>query len=83
MQAITTKFLGPTNASGARIKAKCQARAMVVSWDHALDVEANHAAAARALIARLGWDADCYGKWHGGALPDDTGYAFVCVRRAE
>ncbi len=77
MQAIVTKWLGPTNTKGSRIKVKCQAGTMIVPWDSGLGVEENHKAAAAILIAKLGWDQDCYGKWHAGALPDDTGYAIV------
>jgi hypothetical protein len=78
LQAITTKYLGATNYRGSRIKAKCQATTLTVSWDDALDVEANHEKAAQALVAKMSWEN--HGKWHGGALPDDTGYAFVCVK---
>ena len=35
-QAIETKFFGPTNHRGARVRVRCQARTMFVSWDHAL-----------------------------------------------
>jgi len=76
MQAITTKFLGPTNFRGSRIKARCEAGTLLVSWNHALDSEANHKGAALALVKKLGWK----GRWVGGGLPDTTGYAFVCVR---
>lgn len=77
MQAIITKWLGPTDTRGSRIKVKCQAGSIVVSWDDGLGVEENHKAAAAVLIKKLGWDADCYGKWSAGALPDGTGYAIV------
>jgi hypothetical protein len=77
MQAIVTKALHPTDTKGARIKVKCQAKTMIVSWDHSLNVEENHKAAARILIEKLGWDKDCYSKWYAGALPDGTGYAIV------
>ena len=49
MQAIETKFVGPTNHRSARIRVRCQARTMFVSWDHALGVEGNHDAAAMML----------------------------------
>jgi hypothetical protein len=75
MQAIATKWLGPTDTQGSRVVARCQAKRIVVGWDHALDVGPNHAAAAQALFARLGWR----GVLHGGALPDGTGYCFVIV----
>lgn len=72
-QAIATKYLGPTNHRGARVKATCDAGSVVVAWDHALSVPANHEAAARALARRLDWT----GTWVGGALPDGRGYAFT------
>jgi hypothetical protein len=78
MQAITTKFHGPTDSRGSRVTARCQARRMTVGWDHALDSEANHARAAEQLARKLGWS----GRWIGGALPDGTGNVFVCVERA-
>lgn len=78
MQAITTKYHGPSDSRGSRITARCQARRMTVAWDHSLDLEANHAAAAERLARIMGWA----GQWVGGALPDGTGNAFVCVERA-
>jgi hypothetical protein len=78
MQAIITKFLGPTDSRGSRVKAKCQAGSLTMSWDHALDVNENHRAAAIALIRKLGWNQDCYSTWHEGALPDNTGNVYVC-----
>lgn len=72
-QAITTKYLGPTNHRGARIKASAQAGSVTVSWDHSMSPQQNHVEAARALALVYGWD----GVWIGGALPHGTGYAFV------
>ncbi len=73
MQAITTKYLGPTNFKPGRIVARCEARRIVVSWDFALDVAANHREAAKELARRLDW----HGDWRGGSLPTG-GYAFIC-----
>lgn len=78
MQAITTKYHGPTNYRGSRITARCQARRLTVSWDHSLNSEQNHRAAAMALVKALGWE----GTWVGGGLPDGRGNVFVCVERA-
>ena len=75
LQAITTKYLGPTNVKGSRIKATCTAKSVTVSCDHALNIENNHAAAAGALAEKMGWS----GKWYQGGMPDDSGYCFVCV----
>lgn len=77
-QAIITKYLGPTNHRGARVKATAQAGSITLSWDDALDVEDNHTSAARALCKKFHWPFPP-GSMVGGALPDDTGYAFVLV----
>lgn len=55
-QAIQTKFLGPTNHKGSRVKATCDAGSAVVSWDYNLDTEGNHRAAAWTLCAKLAWE---------------------------
>lgn len=75
-QGIQTKYCGPTNSRGSRVKVWAQAGVRYVSWDHALNVEANHAAAARKYAHEWGWT----GRWIGGALPDGTGYLFVNVK---
>jgi len=71
LQAITTKYFGPTNTRGGRVRAFASAGSIVVNWDHALNDPQNHCAAARALAKRLEWD----GRYVGGAT--DTGYVFV------
>lgn len=79
-QAIVTKYHGPTNSKGARISAKAQAGRIYVPWDYALDVFENHKAAAKVFADKYGWNEKERGapvKFHGGALPDGTGYVFV------
>ena len=78
MQAIQTKYLSPTNVRESRVKATCEAKSITVSWDHRLNPEDNHRAAAIDLILQLGW----HGHWVQGELPG-SGYAFVCSRRME
>lgn len=73
-QAITTKYLGPTNARGSRVKATAAAGSVTLEWDDALNVEENHTLAAEALMARMGWKATLYR----GGLPGG-GYCFVQV----
>lgn len=68
MKAIQTKFIGPTETRGARVKAWVKGHAATVSWDHGLEVVDNHASAARKLVASLEWD----GRLVGGTLPDET-----------
>ncbi len=74
-QAIVTKWLGPTNHKGARVRATAQAGTVVVDWDHAEGVDANHSWAALELMRKLGWA----GRLVGGEVPDGTGNAYVIV----
>lgn len=55
MQAIRTRFKGPTNSRGARIIADCDARRITVSWDYSLSTIENHREAAAELAKRLDW----------------------------
>lgn len=78
-QAITTKFMPATNTRGSRIKVSYAGgkKFIYVSWDHALNVEENHKAAARVLIKKLDWvDRN----WYVGTCAD-SGYVFVQVPR--
>lgn len=74
-QAISTKYLGPTDHRCSRVTAKANAGRVSVPWDHDLDVNGNHEAACAALVAKLGWPGD----WRGGGTAD--GYVFVCIAR--
>lgn len=76
MQAIETKYIGPTNFRGGRIVARCEAERISVSYDHALGLVENHMAAAQALAKKLDWQ----GTWAGGALPNT--YVWVCTTRS-
>lgn len=79
-QAIQTKFLGPTNVKGSRVKAWAEAGSITVSWDYSLDSAGNHRAAAEKLAAKSGWVGEHYGEMVGGSLPGNSGYAFVFNR---
>lgn len=86
LQAITTKYLGPTNRRGARIKATCDAGSLTVSYDSDLEVADNHRQVATQLADSLGWlDGREHGgteytyELAGGALPNGKGYAFVIL----
>ena len=76
-QAVETKYYGPTNHRGARIKAYAQCGAVWSSWDYGLSVEHNHSAAAMAFLKKWGWD----GTWVSGANAKNTGYVFVQTER--
>ena len=78
MQTIITKYLGPTNHRGSRVKARQSAsyagapKSITVDWDYSLSTEQNHRAAAIAFAAKMGWE----GEWVGGDN-GSTGYSFV------
>ena len=74
MQAIKTKYIGPTNTRGSRIQASCEARTIYVPYNYALDSDGNHRAACEALLLAMGWTADqsaryadMVGGWHDNA----------------
>lgn len=73
-QAIVTKYIGPSNHRGSRVKAFADAGEFTMPWDHELGVEANHQKAMVFLCGRLNWDCRNYVQ---GSLPGDTGYVFV------
>lgn len=73
-QAVITKYIGPTNTKGSRVKASCEAGSITVNWDHSLNSDQNHDAACQALLDKLGWS----GEWIGGGT--STGYVYVNPR---
>lgn len=80
MQAIQTRYLGPTNTLGSRIKARCERGSLTVQWDYGMGVEANHRAAvvlllekfAREDVAKYGGELEAHhwGEFVTGELPD-------------
>lgn len=76
-QAVETRYSCGADGGG-RLLVRSQAKRKTVPWDHALDVEANHRAAAMALVRDLGWES--YGTWLGGANAKGDGYSFVLLR---
>jgi hypothetical protein len=75
MQAIVTKYHGPTDKRGSRLSAKCQAGSMSVSYTFTNDDEQHHELAVQ-LATRLGWTDD---SWiASGTLPNGD-YCHVLV----
>lgn len=73
MKAISTKYYGPTNTRGSRIKASdSDNNNATVSYNYALNSEDNHIAAAMALCNKMGWSDSTL---HGGHTK--TGMVFV------
>lgn len=71
-QAITTKYVAPTNHRGTRVIATSgSGHRLVWSWKYELGSYENHRAAAEALARKLDWR----GTLHGGSTK--TGYSFV------
>jgi len=77
-QAIETKYLRATNVRGASIKATAWGGSVTISYDHALNVQDAHKAAADALISKLNWT----GTFAQGANVKGDGYYFVNVEGA-
>lgn len=74
MQAISTKFYGPTNYRGSRIRAKADAGTVWVDWKYELGVEENHDRAAWAFARKFGWDEKDYPVYRGST---QEGYVYV------
>lgn len=55
MQAIETRYHGPTDTRGSRISARCEAGRISIPYDHAKSADRNHDAAAVELARKLGW----------------------------
>lgn len=56
MVTIKTKFHGATNFRGSRVSAtSTNGHRLTVDWDHALDCDENHDAAAVALCRKMDW----------------------------
>ena len=69
---VVTKFLGPTNYRGARVKAThvTTLDSVTTNWDHGLDVSDNHEIAAAELM----------GKEPTYRASTDSGYIFAFTR---
>jgi len=67
MQAISTKYIGPTNYRGSRVKAEADAGSVTISWEYGLNSDANHARAALYLMRLLDWDSS---NVHSGTIRD-------------
>ena len=60
MKAIQTKYLGPTNSRGSRIKAFDEDNNQVtIPYPYALSGEDVHRKAADALMFKMGWEDNC------------------------
>jgi|DEB0MinimDraft_6_1074348.scaffolds.fasta_scaffold03138_7 hypothetical protein len=76
MQTITTKYLGPTNHRGSRVKAVCSAKSITIDWNHSLNSDENHWNAAEQLIRDLSWHNNV-SQWVAGHLPEGSSHWMV------
>ena len=60
MITIKTKYLGPTNTKGSRVKAFNAYHSITRPWDHALEPYENHRNAALQLIGKIGYPRTRY-----------------------
>lgn len=78
MKAIETKFFGPSNIKGARIKAyDMDNNNIMIPYPYELSGENVHRKAAEALIQKMGWGRPG-DQLIGGETK--TGYVFLIVR---
>jgi hypothetical protein len=79
MKAILTKYFGPSNVRGSRVKAyDMDGNQITISYDDSEGRDNAHLKAANALLAKMGW-TDLY--LVGGAIKG--GFAFVMIRHWE
>lgn len=77
MQAIRTRYFGPTNFRGSRIQAKCEAKSIFVSYDHALNLSQNHKVACETLVRKVKWDKHNFTPIVGGLFNGDYYWVFT------
>jgi hypothetical protein len=74
MKAIKTKYLGPTDYRGGRVKADDgDGNSVTIPWDHGKNSNDNHEAAMIALCKRM--------RWYGKVASGDVFKAGMCHGR--
>ncbi len=74
MRCIVTKYLGPTNHRGSRVKATCGEKSVTIPWDDAKGSVENHDLTARVLASKLSSRA---ASLVSAESPDGRGYVYV------
>jgi hypothetical protein len=80
-QGIATRYIGPTDTKGGRIKAIARKRSsigaeMSLTRPYSYSgIEREHTTAAAELATKLGWS----GYWIGAGNPDEDGYQYVNI----
>ena len=86
MKAIWTRYYGPGNVRGSRVRAVAEIRnsfgaeiGVTIGWDDAKNSNENHDAAVLALCAKMGWPGDLTR----GGRPDGAGYVYTFLSERE
>ena len=79
--AIHTKYIGPSNTRGARIKATCTRDkdskwTAIVSFEYGSDSQTRHSLAAQALLVKYAPQLQSEQLWCCGNTLDNLGYVF-------
>lgn len=75
-QAITTRFIAPTDHRGQRVKVQCDAGSLIVPWDDAHNIQENHRRAVLRWcehMERKGHPEWSRATWIGGTTHDASG----------
>lgn len=77
-QAIVTKYYGPTNRNGSRIKATAVSGSVWTQYRQELTIEENHFHAAMRLAHKFNWYGPRFdGNWVAGGMPDCSGNVYT------
>lgn len=77
MQAIRTRYYGPTDYRGSRIVADCDAGRVTMPYRYDLNTDGNHEAACGLLLDKLGWRPPVYRPMAGGYYRGDFYWVFA------
>jgi hypothetical protein len=78
---IRTRYLGPTDTRGARIRATNGARSVTIPYPHELSVEDAHVSAAEKLVDKLHEHDEDRVEYHVARSAKDDGYCFYRIER--
>ena len=74
MNVIKTKYIGPSNTRGSRIKASMNKFSVIIPYPHEFSYEVCHFQAVKALVLKHDLQVDIDNMGYGS---DDNGYYFT------
>ena len=75
-QAVTTKYINPTDKKPSRIQAKSGPGSIYISYDSELSSDENHRKACEAYLSKYKWK----GQYHAGTVERPDGVIVVWVQ---